>query len=611
MPVRPATRRFAASSLLMSGLLFVASVLFAAAAPAADHIPTAKRIPRDSLFYVSVPDARVLIERVSASYLGRMARDDAFQPFLATLKAFFESKVKQEIEKEVGLTPEELLQLPAGEITLALLPMDEDKLPVVFFFQSGENRKLMETLLDKAIDREKERGATLSTEEVEGTEVSTIKSAPRDSEDTDGDDDEDGSNKNPFEDELTSWFIKDDTFVFGAGKAWPRTVLARWDGEGSRNLADNRAFQTIMDACRDEDRQPCVEYFVDFIGLMKSVLQSGEAVSPQVAIFLGFLPQLGLDKLRGIGGVFDLGWDGTEQRMRTLVQIDQPPTRLMKLFQFPPRDLQPSDWVPASAGTYGSISWDLAAAWDAIGETVDTFQGKGKFEELVARFSKELEMGDFNLKADLVDQFTGSVEWFLPVASEVPEAQLEATDSDSDKADPAAVRFGVGLQLSNPDTFRKTLANLSKSPLMASVNQKEFEGQTIYETPGSLPVYFAVVSDRLLITPDRELIENAFRDNKGEGLRDSADFQRYLQKLVGPLSLLGFERQGDNTAAVIEVLKQLKKDDDDAAEDWIDFSTLPDAETIKKYLTPSVTTMKPHEQGLLIEQFSLPPADKE
>lgn len=610
MPVRPASRRFAVPSLLMGAVFFLTGVLFAAAAPAAEHIPAAKRIPRESLLYVSVPDARVLIERVSASYLGRMARDDAFQPFLATLKAFFENKLKQEIEKNVGLTPEDLLKLPSGEITFALLPMDEDKLPIVIFFQFGEHREQIETLLAKAVEREKERGATLSTDEVEGTEVTTLKAAPRKADDEDSDDkdsdDEDGSKKNPFDDDLTSWFIKDDMLVFGAGTAWPKTVLARWDGEGSRSLADNRSFQAIMDACRDEDRQPCVEYFVDFIGLMKSILQSGEAVSPQVAIFLGFLPQLGLDKLHGIGGVFDLGWDGTEQRMRTLVQIDQPPTRLMKLFQFPPRDLEPSDWIPSSAGTYGALSWDLAAAWEAIGETVDTFQGKGKFEELIARASKELEVGDFNLKTDLVDQFTGSIEWFLPVTAEVPQATLEANESD-DKPDAARVRFGVGLQLANSDTFRKTLANLSKSPIMASVNQKEFEGQTIYEIPGGTPLYFAVVADRLLITPDRELIENAFRDNKGEGLRDSADFQRYFEKLVGPLSLLGFEREGDNTAGLVEMLKQIRVDDDTQ----IDFSTLPDAETIKKYLTPSITTMKPHEQGLLIEQFSLPPAEKE
>lgn len=562
---------------------------------AADRVPATKRIPRDSLFYVAIPNASVLAERASNSFLGKMFRDEEFQPFVKSFEAWFKGRYSEELEKDSGLSLDELQKLPQGEIAIALLPMDEDKLPLVAFFQFGDHREQIEKLMAKAAERAKEQGAKLSTEEIEGTEVSFLTVEPK--EETD---DDSNAKKNPFDEGITAWFIKDDTIVVGAGKNWPKSVLSRWDGEGTRNLADHRSFQAIMSACRDQDREPCFEFYVDPIGLMKSVLQSGEAVSPQVAIFLGFLPQLGLDKFKGMGGVYDLGWDGTEQRMRMLIQIDQPPTRLMKLFQFPPRELVPSSWVPANAGGYGAISWDLAAAWQAIGETVDTFQGRGKFDEVIARTSKEMDLGDFNLKTDLIDQFSGTIEYFVP---------LEAVETENeDDAASSVPKFGVGLGLTNAEAFRKTLARLSKSPLLAALEQREFEGQTIYEVSGNEAMAFTVVGDQLLITGDKELIENALRNNTGEGLRDTAEFQRYLKSTMGPFSVLVFNRGGEELAQMLEAIKAGSMGEGDGE---LDLSKLPDAKTIRRYLTPTIDTVKPHEQGLLLDGFSLPASDNE
>lgn len=572
----------------------------AGACSAADKIPVAKRIPRDSLAYLRVPSVPVLKERFLASSFGKLFQDPASQPFIEEFQSYFTKTVASQFEANSGLTLEEASSLFTGELALAVLPMDEGEFYGVVFLEFGTQRELLDRWINKLVEAQKEKGATLTTDTVEGVEVSFLESPPAKSEDDEESDDEEAKPT------TVSWFVQGEHFVLGAGKGWAGSILSRWDGADDRNLASQRTFQTILSACQTEGREPALEFYVDPIGLMKGILSSGEAVSPQIAVFLGFLPQLGLDKFQGLGGTYDLNVEGCNERIRMLFQYDQPPSRLMKLFQFPAKPLAPSAWIPATAATYGTISWDLAAAYAAIGETFDTFQGRGKFDEVVASSTKELGIEDFNLKTDVIDQFTGTIEWFTPLANDTDEVKDQITAEGAEAVE--ANRFAIGFELANADQFGKLLAKLSKTPVMASIKQRDFEGNTIYEVGADEEggVVFAVVGNRLLVTMVPTIVEDALRKGDGDRLADSDDFRRYRGKLPDEVSMLGFERVGDTLGAIVTTLKTLSpKTGDDDENDLPDFTKLPDAEVIKKYVAATISSLKPHEQGLFYEMFSL------
>ena len=87
--------------------------------------------------------------------------------------------------------------------------------------------------------------------------------------------------------------------------------------------------------------------FIDPINLVTTALQMSGQNSVQASMFLGFLPTLGLNGFRGVGGSMDLATGDFDSESRTFMFVDQPASGVMGLFQFPAADLAPPEWVPA------------------------------------------------------------------------------------------------------------------------------------------------------------------------------------------------------------------------------------------------------------------------
>ncbi len=82
--------------------------------------PSAQVLPSDVYIYFSIPSVKELKARWDKTQFSQIQKDPAFGDFVGELEKLFE-KASQELEKETKLKLQELLDIPTGEVSVAVL----------------------------------------------------------------------------------------------------------------------------------------------------------------------------------------------------------------------------------------------------------------------------------------------------------------------------------------------------------------------------------------------------------------------------------------------------------------------------------------------------------
>jgi hypothetical protein len=450
----------------------------------------------------------------------------------------------------------------------------------------GEHRDTLDTILDQAREAAEGDGATRTVETVTGTEV-TVFTRPE------GQDGNGGPNK-------VAYFIKDQHLVisFGSNIDLLQDVLLRWDGEHSQTFADDQIFSTIMRNCHPSGAETSqFQWYFSPIDLFRSVAMLPQAnqggISPAMA--LGFLPALGLDRFKAIGGASAIGTEEFDSVTHTFVYVNQPTSGLVKFFEFPAVRQAPPDWVPADVSAYTSANWDVSGAYEAVEAVVDFFQPPGTLANAINQLAQQGPR--IHIKNDIVDSLTGRFQMFGEMPDEV--------ESDS-------VQPGVfALELRNPDKLADVLRRVADVS-EGNLKTRDFRGATIYEADlpnlqGGAPqtMGVTVAKGQLFIATDVQLLESYLRiDRADEPLANSTAWRRVSSHFPNETSIIGFGRP----AAQLEPLyNQIRSGELDALTDdiEIDFSTLPEFERLADYFTLTGSYAVPAENGALFVNFSL------
>ena len=93
--------------------------------------PSAVLLPEDTLLFASILDVPDTRARFARTIFGRMFEDPVLQPVFGDILKQFEDQTAP-LRESVRLTTDDLLNLPQGELALALLPREEgEPTPVV------------------------------------------------------------------------------------------------------------------------------------------------------------------------------------------------------------------------------------------------------------------------------------------------------------------------------------------------------------------------------------------------------------------------------------------------------------------------------------------------
>jgi hypothetical protein len=577
-----------------AGLLGLVALL--AAVPARAGAPAEKCVPGTTFGFVKIENAAALRQAFQASQLGQLVADPAVKP----LKDEILEKLKEPSEKlraRIGLSLGELLSLPQGEISLALIATDGAAHPVaiVVTADAGENQAKMGELLDKLTQMAKDEAETkVTTEEFAGSTLHILTPTKEDEKD------------NP----PLVWTKKGSTFYAGSSVEAVKDVLAKADGRDD-SLAANASYKAVQAKVGGDGQ---ILWFLDVEQALKLIVKAVGEQNNNAAQIEAQLQLTGINGLKAIGGRAGVNVGGYDQLSRAFLYAPGESQGLLRLFVMPQTELRPQPWVPASIASYQSVSWDLDAAYKAIVDLVDTVA-----PGVLAGIEQQLAgpKGDgLNFEKDIF----GPLGDRITVLSDLKPGTA-ATTAEGVPVPNQRLLFGVALEDSKAfqNTINKVIELVNASP-----KKREFQGTTIYdfdlpELPNAEatgiqgPVSLAVAKDTLFIATDPTLLEQVLRG--GPGLADSPGYRTVAAKLPAKSSSQSYQKAEQQARAVFDMLKseqfqkalqqQAREDGNDDVDLTPIFKKLPDFSVVAKYLSDTGGFSQMEPDGITFTQFSL------
>lgn len=574
------THAMAASAMMLSCLTVQAQTATATKV-ASDQI-----LPQDTYLYLSVPSVTAMKEFITESSLGQMWDDPSLAEFKEEVTSAIDNDLQEQLmtfQDQIGLSLEEVLSIPTGEVSLAVSAGGGNTMGAVFFLDYGDHEAELQDLLDKAVGGLSQIPQLSQQEEsFEGTAITLFEI------------DHGGPAPTPLAKEFC-WFLKDQRMVFSNRIELLETVLSNWDSGADEGFVDNEAYSYIMSKCEARRGGALSKLYFDPIGMFTKLVQTGSLgqASMGAGMAMGFLPALGINQIKAMGAVSEAGTGDFSAVSRSVFYTEQPASGLMKAFQFDHAKKTPPTWVKENVTTYIATKWKISEAFGSVEQLVDMFNGAGT---VAAQLDRMAESGPgIHLKHDIIDQVTGDMQL------------ITAPSEDSElPGDQMLVCFGL-------KDSEAAAAVLSKMAEEGGLEMREFRGANLYEVNGPVPgqsFSFTVSDERLLMGMGGTLIEQVLRnDSDVRPLAESPGFKKVSQFFPANAVSVQYSSPVETYRSFYEMLQS-----GEAAENFpgnqdlfekIDFSTLPPFDSISKYIKPTGGYSVNDEHGMFMEAFQL------
>ena len=630
-PTSPIVRSVFAPAAAGLVLLVVAAGSQGRPAAAADGaIPVAPRLlPEQTLVYLRLDDAQQFRDDFANSSLGRMLDDPKMRPFSSDLFALA-AELFQRVGNEIGVSLDELLAIPHGQVALAIVPtrLPEDRnseqgraapkdespeairerierqrrlnngFSSVLMIDAAENVDRLLSIVERIEQRMLDSGFVRREERVDKTTLVRLL-PPREG-------------RSPVE-----YFQRGGNLVIGLGDYTASDVLDRWmKTSRERSLADSADFAAVMGrSIGAEAEQPQITFYVDPFRIVERAIKRGGAA----ALVWPIVEDLGIGKIRGAGGSMFRGGETFDEVTHFHVLIDTPRDGFFGVLRPTSGETAPPDWVPADVASYTTLHWNLKATVDNLERIIDRFQGEGAFDrQAISGLKRSL---DVDLREDLLATLTGryvGLRWLEPPVTLNSQAQIYAVQVTS--AAKAEEIFGR-IRAKRPNDFTPEIVG----------------GKTVYFLrggPRNLPSGFRQpepcvmqLGDFFLFSDSRVLVERAIRAASGNVARlvGEPDYALVSSELGVKLDgeapfLVTFIRGSEFIRQIYEMTKS-----DDARRflrtmgennpiagqvyNLLERNELPPYEEFKKYFAPGGLFGYDQPTGIHVGSFTLRPLD--
>ncbi|MEQ9407662.1 MAG: hypothetical protein RIK87_08030 [Fuerstiella sp.] len=574
------------ASVMAASAIVIAGVPASGQTAAGSKVISDQILPQETFLYVSCPNVSVVKQQFGDSSMGKLWNDPALDDFKAEVMSAFESELDEglvQFQEALGLTLGEFLEIPSGEVSMAISGGPGNTLGALVFLDFGDNEARVQDLLQRA-RAALGQAQRLSEEEesFDDTELTMFRIQYPQGPPT------------PLAKEF-GWFVKDQRLVISNRLELLQSVLTNWDGTG-KSFMDNEAYAYILGKCQSGDRTAMSTFFFDPVGLFTKLVQTGslgQEASMGAGMALGFLPTLGITQLKAMGGVTEAGTGDFEAVSRSVFYTDQPPMGLMRVMQLDQIEQTPPDWVKQDVHAYAAVKWKIQDAFEAIESLVDMFSGAGAFADRLDQLADRPP--GIHPKHDIVDLLTGEIRLVTAAGSGGGYA-----------GDQMLVALGVRDEQAASDL-------LTKIAEPAGMETRDFRGATIYEFNGPAPgqsIGVTVSENRLIICIGGALLEQVLRnDSDVKPLSQSDEYRKVAQHFPPTALSVQFSRPAEQYRSIYEMLRS-----GEAAEQFpgnpeifetIDFTTLPPFDVIAKYIQPTGGYTLKDDNGVFMEAFQL------
>ena len=314
-------------------------------------------------------NAAALRESFRQSQFGQLWKDPALKDFK---ESFFErlDESGKGLKEKLGITFQELYELPQGTVAMALVRREDPKVPaaLVLTLDVGKNLATTTDILTKATKQAEDEGAKVETQEFKGQKLHVIHPPKKKADKEDGkpqpplekkEDKEDGKPQPPL-----VWTNQGPLFTIATDVDVLKDVIANSEGRDN-SLA---SYEPFVQAQKKLGPGAQVIWYVDVVRFLKVLTSTGAATrgNPAQAKQAEAMFQVtGINGLKALAGNFVLNTGNYDSLSKTIVLAPSPVQGVLKIFQMPKVNLKPEPWVPASVFNYRTISWNLDAAYTA------------------------------------------------------------------------------------------------------------------------------------------------------------------------------------------------------------------------------------------------------
>jgi hypothetical protein len=555
-------------------------------------------LPSNTYLYVTVPNVGDLKARFGASHIGQLLHDPKLADFMGDLHKKF-AQFGEEFEKNVGLKLNDVLAIPDGEVSLAvLLPTEAKKLAVAVILDFGKNSgSTVNALLEKAASGLEKEGFKKTTRDVGGTQLVVYTKAKEKKEGADPSDEPD------FGSQFVE-VLKNDTLILTTSPIAAQDILKRWDGKHADTLADVAAYKSIVESSHKGHTPPVLLGYLNPIALVQSFVKSNESAAESLGMAMAFLPVLGLDNLKAIGGSVQMGTEEFDSEWRLQICLDKEAGGVLKVFTFPATKQTPPKWVTDDASSYIGINWDVTKAYSAVEGLADQIMGPGATAQKLDEWAADDNL-KIHLKKDVIDNLDGVIH---------------ITSDNPDPSKPQTSRILVAFGIKNAKKMKGVLDKLSKLPGFQA-EARDFRGEVIYNLAAPQLAQFgnsnqtmgvAIVSDYLMFSTDVSRIEQVIIGDKDrKPLAESEKYKTLAKHFPAETSMIWYQEPDKQLKPLYEMLRSGKAQEMLAATplnkifEGIDFKKLPEFDVIRKYLPPAASYALPQGNGAVFVSFSL------
>jgi hypothetical protein len=597
-----------------TGIAAIAAFAFLGhSAPLGAAIPPAEDLlPQDTVAVFTVPDVDALLAAGMKSPTALLMDDPAMKPFRDKFMGKFEAEILKPARKEMGMPLQKALALPKGQFTIAVTAdgaqADDETLPaVIVLIDVKDNEELLKENIAKIIKGRKE----IRTKRIEGIDFVVFCYGEE-------------------QDRRSLYFARYESLVIAGNSAHALGIVAANLAGGDQPcLADAPNFASDRKSHFAAD--PLYFGWLDargFVDASKRIAKPDMKEAdedPEISDKIDGLADFGIDSVfsgiemdkvitaTGIGGLKSISlatFDHPEGFFNSF-HINVPESTrsgLFKMLALPSKDASIPDFVPADATTFVRSRQDLKQIWQqlqdiASGISPDASEKINGMIEMINTLVATSDP-DFDFRKSLIENLGDDT---IVYTSQEGEIMLVAVNDS--------------------DSFIKGLLGLS---LFATPSQegapepREFLGHKIHtihlgdgmkpEEDGGEPaaIHFSSAAGYLAISDKSAMIEEYIRNTqtKPKGLRDMPGIAAASLHVGGTNSgYFSYENQAVTLCTVFEMVKSpmigaLVPCD---LSEWLDFSLLPEPESVAKYYGISVSSARADENGITWETYSANP----
>lgn len=585
---------------------------------AAQRRPAPELLPDETLVYIRIPDIREFATKWQETGVGQMLRDEEVQPFVETMYDFAAEEFEQ-LRDQIGLSLDEVMELPQGELCFALVETKDSDVPisVVLLLDVGDSVDLAKVAEEAGEAFLFDQGVEQEVEDVGETSLKVL-------------------NANNPEERLV-YFEREGTYGVSNNPELVKEVLLRWNLKPTSRdkvFSNNRKFVTIMNRCRGtSDARPDIVYYVDPVGIFKAT-QSGASG----AIAMAFARSIGVTGLLGIGGSVMMDVDDFDSMAHMHIYLASPREGVMKMMAMTSGEIAPPAFVPADAVTYMTLNWDVPKTFDAF---EDLYNKINQDDPEALSLAIEDNINE-NIGVDFVEDIIGNLSGRLVYMTYmVPPARVNSQSTL------------VGLQLVDPDAAQETMETMFEQENWPELEEKKVRGVTIYELPGMRgrrrqqqnqdqdeserrdpfesgnlrrpEPGFAFIDDYLVISDSIETIEHAIQTSDGrfDGLESNEEFGGILEEVERQIGsaragMLVYSRPNEMLRNFYDLgndsenQQRIREAGEDRPflgrlTDRLDDAEIPSFEALEKYMSSAGGVMTADESGFHYFTFGFRP----